>query len=491
MPKKNNTAARRVLIENADWILTMDENRTRYHHADLVWEGHAIREIGTNLKSKYESQGLLFSRILDAAGKILLPGFVNAHMHTWQSLIRNFKAIQGLKLEPWLTVMYEIYKDLQSEVALAGAYVSLGDCLKTGCTTSNDLWYPHPAGVSGLVDAEIQAAQELGIRFHPIRSYHSVPSEVVPVEMAETAEQVLADAERLVKLYHDPGEFSMCRVGIGPSIAQYDTEEILRATIDFAEKHDVMVHGHLAESQNEYNYTQEHFGCTPVEWFRQHDLLGRRFYYAHCIHLDERDVQTLAETGTGVVSCPISNMYLSSGSCQVRNLMDAGVERIGLGVDGAASSNSSNMMEEMRVAYLLNRLTHEENPCTAGDILYMATAGGAKALGRQDIGILAPGKAADLALLDWSSLSYAGGRNDPVDCIVLSGDARMVDTVVVNGEIVVEKGRLLRINEAQKSACAEQVSQELLRRASSRIPSLRKELSVWPSGSNLKECCHE
>ena len=227
-----------------------------------------------------------------------------------------------------------------------------------------------------------------------------------------------------------------------------------------------MVHEHLAESKSEYGFTIEQFGCSPVEWFRRNNLLGDRFYYAHCIHLDEQDIKVLAETGTGVVSCPISNMYLSSGSCQVRNMMDAGVERIGLGVDGAASSNSSNMMEEMRVAYLLNRLTHEENACTSEDILYMATSGGAKTLGRNDIGTLVPGKAADLTLLDWTSLSYAGGRNDPADCIVLSGDARMVDTVIVNGEIVVEKGRLLRIDEWQKRAYADEIGHELLQRAS-------------------------
>ena len=232
-----------------------------------------------------------------------------------------------------------------------------------------------------------------------------------------------------------------------------------------------MVHGHLAESQSEYNYTMEKFGCSPVEWFRRNNLLGPRFYYAHCIHLDENDIKIMADTGTGAVTCPISNMYLSSGACHVRELINAGVERIGIGVDGAASSNSSNMMEEMRVAYLLSRLTHEEN-VTSEDVLYMATAGGAKALGRSDIGVLEPGKAADLTLLDWSSLSYAGGRNDPADCIVLSGDARMVDTVVVNGEIVVEKGRLLRIDEEQKSKYADRIGRELLERASKHLPSL-------------------
>ena len=326
------------------------------------------------------------------------------------------------------------------------------------------------------MDAEIQAAAELGIRFHPIRSYHSQVSDVVVPEVVDTTERVIADATRLVKTYHDNSRFSMCRVGIGPSIAQYDTEEILQATLEFAEKYDVMVHGHLAESRYEWEYTQAHYGCTPVEWFRRHGLLGERFYYAHCVQLDERDIQLLADSHTGVASCPISNMYLSSGACPVRALMDAGVQRIGLGVDGPASSNSSNMMEEMRVCYLLNRLCHGDKPCSAEDILYMATVGGARALGRDDIGVLRPGMAADIAILDWSKLSYAGGCYDPVDCIVMSGDARMVDTVIVNGETVVRGGTLTRIDEEEKRQYVNAVGRDLLCKSAQRLPALRADL---------------
>ena len=463
------------LIRNADWIVTMDEHRSRYRHADLIYKGNEIVAVGSHLEEAWRGR-CRFDEVCDATGKIVTPGFVNAHHHTWQALIRNIKVTQGLKLEPWLKVMYEVYKDLTPEVARAGVYASLGDCLKTGCTTSNDLWYPHPVKTARLMDAEIQAAAELGIRFHPIRSYHSQVSDVVVPEVVDTPERVIADATRLVKTYHDSRRFSMCRVGIGPSIAQYDTEEILQATLEFAEKYDVMVHGHLAESRYEWEYTQAHYGCTPVEWFRRHGLLGERFYYAHCVQLDERDIQLLADSHTGVASCPISNMYLSSGACPVRALMDAGVQRIGLGVDGPASSNSSNMMEEMRVCYLLNRLCYGDKPCSAEDILYMATVGGARALGRDDIGVLRPGMAADIAILDWSKLSYAGGCYDPVDCIVMSGDARMVDTVIVNGETVVRGGTLTRIDEEEKRQYVNAVGRGLLCKAAQRLPALQADL---------------
>ena len=333
-----------------------------------------------------------------------------------------------------------------------------------------------PNGVQLAKDTCDIVAKELGIRFHPVRSYHSVTSDIVPPEVVDSIEGVMGDAERLVKKYHDPSRFSMCQVGIGPSIAYYETEEIVRATIDLAEKLDIKVHGHLAESRGEVAFVEEHYGCRPAEWFRRHDLLGDRFYYAHCIHLNDEEVQLMADTNTGISTCPISNMYLSSGSCRIPDLLRAGVKRFGIGVDGAASSNSASMMEEIRVSYLLNRLSWGDDSIGCEDILYLATAGGAAALGRDDIGHLAPGMAADFTLMNWNQLQYAGGCNDPVDCIVLSGDARMIETVVVNGETVVKNGRLTKVNEEEKRDYAAAVGRELLTKASARIPGLKADL---------------
>ena len=217
-----------TLFRNADWIITMDDERTRHRNADLLVSGKEILAIGKGLEAQYRGR-LAIDEVIDASGRVLIPGFVNTHHHTWQSLIRNIKATQGMALEPWLKVMYEVYKDLNQDVARAGVYASLGDCMKTGCTTSNDLWYPHPIYMPKLMDAEIEAAAEIGIRFHPVRAYHSVTSDIVPPEVVDSTEGVMADAERLVKTYHDRSRFSMCQVGIGPSIAQYETEEIIRA----------------------------------------------------------------------------------------------------------------------------------------------------------------------------------------------------------------------------------------------------------------------
>ena len=200
-----------TLYKNADWILTVNEKREKFRHGDLLISGKEILDVGNDLEKKYAGK-LQIDKTIDAKGTVILPGFVNIHHHTWQSLIRNIQATRGLKLEPWLTVMYEIYKDLNTDVARAGVYSGLGDMLKTGCTTSNDLWYPHPVGVKYLVDAEIQAAAEIGIRFHPTRGFHSVPSDIVPPEVVDTKESVTEDTIRLVKKYHDRSRFSMCQV---------------------------------------------------------------------------------------------------------------------------------------------------------------------------------------------------------------------------------------------------------------------------------------
>lgn len=460
------------LIKNADWIITMDENRTRVSHGDLVIAGKEILEIGRNLGEKYPD-----TEVLDAKGKLVIPGFVNVHHHTWQSLVRNIHVADGLKLEPWLKVVYEIFKEINTDVAKAGAYVGLGELLKTGCTTSNDLFYAHPTGVEKLVDAEIEAASEIGIRFHPNRGTHSKVSEIVPPELVGTTEQVMADAERLILKYHDSGRFSMCRVGIAPNMPQYETMDMLMESKRLAEKYHVLIHGHLAESTYETQYTLDTYGYTPARWFEKQGILGENFYYAHCVHLDDDEIRLLAETGTGVSHCPISNMFLSSGVCRILDLMSVGA-KIGLGVDGAASSNSSNMLQEIRNAYLVNRLTWGDKAVSAEDILYLATTGGARVLGRDDIGFLAPGMAADIAIMDWNQLQYSGGKNDPVDCIVLSGESQLTDTVIVNGEIVVRHGRLTKVDENQKKDFVNDVGKAMLKRASKHLEGLEQDLEI-------------
>ena len=464
---------KRTLIRNADWILTMDAQGTRWRNGDLLIEDRQIAAIGQNLDATDVDE------IIDAAGRIITPGFVNTHHHTFQSLVRNIHIANGLLLEPWLAVVYDVFRDIGDEAARCGAYIGLGELLKTGCTTSSDHFYAHPRGQSKLIDAEIEVAAQLGIRFHPTRGSLTIGksggSPHVPDDLVETTEEILDDCERLIKRYHDTQRFSMCRIGLAPCWPEFETVEIMEQTRTMAERYHVQCHSHLAESRGEVAYALEKYGCRPVEYVRRLGWLGKDFYYAHCVQLNDEEVTLLAETGTGVAHCPNSNMFLNSGVCRVPDLLERGGS-VGLGVDGAASNNASNMLTEIRNTYLVHQLTWGHRGPTAEEVLRIATVGGARVLGRDDIGFLAPGMAADLVLFNWDQYQYAGGKNDPAACIVLSGDSKMVDRVFVNGQMVVRGGELVTVDETKTMNRVNEVGKELLGRGAVRQEGLKKDL---------------
>jgi cytosine/adenosine deaminase-related metal-dependent hydrolase len=268
----------------------------------------------------------------------------------------------------------------------------------------------------------------------------------------------------------------MLQVGLAPCWHGFDSEPVLmEESLKLARRYGARLHSHLAESRAEVTNAIEKFGCRPVEHVRRLGWLDEDIYFAHCVQLNDEEIELLAKTGTGVAHCPVSNMFLNSGVCRVGDLRAAG-GKVGLGVDGAASNNGSNMMTEIRVAYLVHQLTYGNKGPTAEEILEIATVGGAEVLGRDDIGHLAPGMAADLVLMDWDQLQYAGGKNDPVASVVLSGDARMVDTVLVNGEVRVAKGRLTGIDETQVMGFVNRTGKIMLKRASDNIVELKKDL---------------
>jgi 8-oxoguanine deaminase len=466
---------KRVLIKNADWVITMDRNKRRIRGGDILIEGPAIVSVGQNLEIMDP-----VDEVINGDGKVVIPGFVNTHHHCWQSLVRNIHVANGLKLEPWLAVVYDIFQGITPEVVEAGAYVGLGDLLKTGCTTSSDHHYAHPRGTKELIDAEIGVAEKLGIRFHPTRGNLTIGksdgSPHIPDSLAENVDDILKDYKRLINKYHNPDKFAMTRIGLAPCWHGLDsTEEILTETLAMARRYKVQCHSHLAESMGEVEATVAKFGCRPVEFVRRLGWLGEDIYFAHCVQLNDEEIRVLAETGTGIAHCPNSNMFLNSGVCRVSDLLKLG-GNVGIGVDGAASNNASNMMSEIRSAYLVHRLTYGERAPSAEQILEMATVGGARVLGRDDIGVIAPGMAADIVLMDWDQLSYAGGKNDPVASIVMSGDSRMVDTVVVNGDTVVHRGNLVKVDEQKIRTKVNQIGNKLLKAASERIPELKKDI---------------
>lgn len=459
---------KKTLIKNADWIITMNSEQRRLRNSNILIEGPAIAAIGENIEQPEN-----VDEVIDGRGMIAVPGFINTHHHLFQSLVRNLQIANEVPLYPWLKVVYDIFQEITPEVVEAGALVGLGELLKSGCTTSTDHHYAFPSNTDkNLIDVQIKAARKLGIRFHPTRGSLSTGqadgAEHVPDLLVEDVDDILADSERLIKTYHDPGRYSMCRIALAPCWSEFERIRLMEETRELARRYGVLCHSHICESKYEVKECEEKFGCRPVEVIRRLGWLGEDVWFAHSIHLNDDEIRLFGETGTGVAHCPVCNMKLNSGVCRVPDLLDAGA-RVGLGVDGAASNNASNMITEIRVAYLVHRLTYGDRAPSAETILEIATAGGARVLGRDDIGRLDVGMAADIVLINWNQLDFAGGRHEPISAIVMSGDSKMVDTVLVNGEVAVKQGRLVNVDEAEIAERVNEVSDRMLKNASRRI----------------------
>ena len=454
----------RTLIHDARLVVTMDDRRTRIAGGHVLIEDDHITDVGAGTPPA----GAAIDRHIDARGKIVLPGLVNTHHHLPQTLTRNVPRVQEAPLFRWLTDLYEVWRGIDADAVDAAARVGLGELLLTGCTTTTDHLYLFPRGQFDLIDVEIAAARELGIRFQPTRGSMSrgrsqgglPPDDVVQDEAA-----ILADSRRLIREFHDARPRAMTRIALAPCSPFSVTDDLMRRTAALAREHGVRLHTHLAETRDEERFCLEVYGCRPVEYLRRLEWLGRDVWLAHCVHLSDAEVQLFGETGTGVAHCPTSNFRLGSGVAPVRKLLDAGVP-VGLGFDGSASNDSSNMLAEARQALLAHRGDADPSRwLSADDVFWLATRGGALCLGRDDVGSLEAGKAADLLLIDLRRLSYAGAGSDPLAALVFSPWPEPADTVIVNGRVVVENGTLPGVDVPALVARAEAISEGLLRRA--------------------------
>jgi len=451
----------RTLVHDARLVAPMDDARSRHPGGYVLIEDDRIVAVGP----PPAPPGLTAERRIDATGKVVLPGLVNTHHHLPQVLTRNVPRVQEAPLFRWLVELYEVWRHLDAEAVTAAARVGLGELLLTGCTTTTDHLYLFPKGQERFIDAEIQAARELGIRFQPTRgsmsrgkSQGGLPPDVV----CQDEETILADSRRLIREYHDPRPRSMLRIALAPCAPFSVSEDLMRRTAALARENGLRLHTHLAETKDEEDYCQATYGCRPVEFLRRLGWLGSDVWLAHCVHLSAEEIRLFAETGTGVAHCPSSNFRLGSGVSPVREMLDAGVP-VGLGVDGSASNDSSNMLAEARQALLAHRSGREPSQwLTAEDVLWAATRGGARCLGRDELGSLEPGKAADLVMVDTRRLSYAGAGSDPLAALVFSPWPEPVDTVMVNGRILVEGGELAGVDVPRLVAQAESASAALL-----------------------------
>lgn len=449
-----------LLVKNARLLVTMDEQRRKIPNGGLFVRDNVIEAVGPTPELPNQAD-----RIIDASRMVVLPGLINTHHHLYQTLTRALPAVQNAELFDWLVYLYPIWAEMTSEAVYHSALVGLAELLLTGCTTANDHLYLVPK--DSRHDDEIRAAQELGIRFHPCRGSMSLGRSqggLPPDSVVETEDEIIADCERLVHTYHDPNPYSMLRIVVAPCSPFSVTGESMKRSAAWAREHHLTMHTHVAETLDEERFCLEKFGCRPVEYMRRLDWVGPDVWYAHAIFLNQEEIALMAETGTGVAHCPSSNMRLGSGIAPIREYLDAGV-RVGLAVDGSASNDSSHMLAEARMALLLQRVTKGAKALTVDEALEMATLGGAKVLGRDDLGCLAPGKAADFIGVNLDRLEYAGAAcHDPMGTLIMCTPPT-VDLSVINGRIVVENGQIPNLDLERLIARQNELAVEMVRRA--------------------------
>ena len=447
-----------LLIKNARYIVSCDDSDALYERCNLFIRDNAIEFIGPELRQA--------DQVIDAASMAVYPGLINTHHHLYQLFSRNLPEVQNMELFPWLVTLYDVWKGLDEEVVARSSLAGMGELLKNGCTTCFDHHYVFPAKAGDLIAAQFRAAQAVGMRFHASRGSMDLSQKdggLPPDSVVQTIDAIMADSERLVRVWHDPERFSMRQVALAPCSPFSVSGDLMRESAVLARSLGVRLHTHVAETRDEEQFTVEKFGMRPLAYMQSLGWTGPDVWYAHGIHFNDGELRVLAETGTGVAHCPISNMKLSSGVCRVPDMLRLGVP-VGLAVDGSASNDGSNLLEELRVAYLLHRLVHGRQAPTGYELLKVATRGSARLLGRTDIGCLAPGMAADLFLVRLDRLELAGARLDPMSMLGTVGLKGPVDYTLVNGRAVVQNGELVTVDEREAAAQANETVRRYLNR---------------------------
>jgi 8-oxoguanine deaminase len=448
-----------ILLKNIHTLFTGTEE---LNGADILIKGNRIDRIGS--VAAHGGAGGQPPQTIDCGDMVVIPGLVNTHHHFFQTLQRCLPEVQDSSLFDWLVNLYEVWKNLDEDSIYWSTLVACGELLKTGCTTSSDNLYVFP-DTSGnrLADVEIEAAREAGIRFHPTRGSMSRGTSsggLPPDKVVQTEAEILEDSERLIDEYHDAGWGSMIRIALAPCSPFSVSEELLRLTRDLAGRKGVLLHTHLAETEDENSYCLENYGVRPLELMDRCGWLGPDVWFAHGIHFTGAELERLRDTDTGICHCPTSNMRLGSGVARVPEMISLGI-RVGLGVDGSASNDSSDMLGELRSCFLLNRLGGS-SAITAREAIRLGTGGGAALLGRDDIGLIAPGKAADLVGVKVSTICRAGAVHDYTASLVLCGCNHAVDLNIVNGKVVVRDGRVLTMDEDEVTRRANRAARRLL-----------------------------
>lgn len=431
----------KTCLRNVHIIISCDDRDRIYHNADIWFEDGVIAGIG-EMKGSADAE-------IDASGMVLYPGLVNTHHHLYQYFTRNLEAVQTYELFDWLKALYEIWKNLTEETVFLSSLCGMAELMRYGCTTCFDHHYVFPKGSGDLMAAQFSAADQIGIRMHASRGSMDLSKKdggLPPDSVVQTVEEIMRDSEDTISRFHDPSRFSMHRVVLAPCSPFSVSKELLEESAVLARKRGVQLHTHLCETKDEEAYTLSRYGMRPYEYMESIGWTGNDVFYAHGIHFTDSELDRIAKSGTKIAHCPCSNMKLSSGTMRIPDMMKRGIP-VGLGVDGSASNDASNLMEEIRTAYLLHRLVWGRTAPSGYELLKIATRGGALVLGRGDIGSLEPGKAADCFAIRRNSLDLVCAEEDLKDLFGTVGYHRPCDLVFVNGICTVKDGVLTGVEE--------------------------------------------
>lgn len=448
-----------LLVKNVKHLVTCDGNDRLLDGVNVFIRDGIIESIGQNEETAED--------VIDASNMVMYPGLINTHHHLYQTFSRNLPQVQNMELFPWLKTLYEIWKHVDEDVVYYSSLTGMGELLKTGCTTCLDHHYVFPGNTgTGLLDAQFGAADALGMRFHATRGSMDLSVKdggLPPDSVVQTVDEILKDSREAVEKFHDSSRYSMHQVALAPCSPFSVTGTLLKESAVLARDLKVRLHTHLAETKDEEQFTLSNFGMRPLEYMESLGWIGPDVWYAHGIHFTEAELKRLADTGTGVAHCPVSNMKLSSGVALIPQMLKLGVP-VGLAVDGSASNDGSNLLEEMRVAYLLHRLSWSREAPSGYDILKMATRGSARILGREELGCIAVGMAADFFLVNMERIELVGAQFDPGSVLCTVGLKGSVDYTVVNGRVVVRDGRLACVDEDAITRKANSVVREYISR---------------------------
>ena len=427
-----------LVITNARLVATMDEQRRELPGGWVSVVDGRIDDLGIQ-------DPPLANEVIDAAGCLVTPGLVNTHHHLYQNLTRAYQGMTDKRLFGWLQSLYPLWKSLDEESIYVSAWVGLAELALSGCTTSTDHLYVHPRNSGDLLTAEINAARNIGVRFHPTRGSMSLSEKdggLPPDDVVEDDDEILAACEEAVRRHHDESWGSMTQIALAPCSPFSVTEQLLVRTAELAERLNVRLHTHFAENSEDDEYSVATFGCRPTEYLERTGWASSRSWVAHCVMPHADEISRLGAAGVGVAHCPSSNLILGSGIAPIAALRASG-SPVGLGVDGSSSADSASMWLEARQALLVAKLRDGADAITARQVLEMATLGGAACLGRAgELGTLSAGAVADIAVWDQNGVAFAGAISDPVEAWLRCGPTGARDTIV-NGQAVVREGQLV------------------------------------------------